>query len=448
VDASGSTGGVVFTQTNAGTFTFTGGSADDTIIMGSTYTSADTIDGAGGSDTLGGTTAVIGGTTSSQTKVSNIEKLRVSDAHTTAINVSHFGSITDVILDVGSNAGSVTNASSGINVSMGTKAGTSAGGGTFALTVSGSGTTDSATCTLNDAEQSGSVTFTGVETLNLVSNLDLDGSAADTGTAGTNRFAGTLVLTDTAATEKVVVTGTESMTITGAVTANEVDASGATEPLIMGAACTISGVTVTGGAGGDTLFGSAGNDIINGGAGADTINPLAGNDIVSGGAGADIFRQSAAAANGVDRQTISDFDDTVTTGDIFNFNSGVATLTGTNNFASSAAIQTHSTTGNLTVNAAAEVVLVTSATVTDLTSANSLNGTNLLTAVGGTITGAIVGQNDILICVADTNGNVGVYHASSANNAILNTEITLVAVLQGSNVTLANLVFNNFTNGA
>ena len=270
----------------------------------------------------------------------------------------------------------------------------------------------------------------------------------------TNTLTSTLVLTDTAASEKVVITGTEQLNLTGAVTANEVDASGFTQPLIMGATTNpISGlgVTVTGGSGNDTLFGSAGNDIVNGGAGADIINPLAGNDIVSGGAGADTFRQSIATAAGVDRQTISDFDDTVTTGDIFNFNSGVATLTGTNNFAAAAAVQTHSTSGNLVVNAAAEVVIVTSGTTANLLTsaqANVLNGTDLLTAVGGTITGAIAGQNDILICIADANGNIGVYHASSGDNAIINTEITLIAVLQGSNVTLANLVFNNFTNGA
>jgi len=449
IDASTATGAVNVTQTNAGTLAFTGGAGDDTIILGATYGTTDTINGGAGSDTLGGTTAVIGGTTAAQSNVTNIEKLRVSDAHTTAINVSHFGSITDVTLDLGSNGGSITNATSGLKVNSGVRAGAaSVGAGTLAVTVSGSGTTDNLTMTLNDAEQAGAVTFTGVETLNLVSNLDLDGSTADSGTAGQNTFTSTLILTDTAALEKIVITGTEQLNLTGAVTCNEIDATAFTQPLVMGASNANTGVTVNGGSGADTLFGSAGNDIMNGGAGNDIINPLAGNDIVTGGSGADIFRQSIAALLGVDRQTITDFDDTPTTGDVFNLNSGLATLTGTDDFATSATIQTHSASGNLAVNAAAEVVVVRSATVTDLTSANSLTGTNLLTAIGGTITGAIVGQNNILICVADTSGNVGVYYATSADNAIIAAEITLVGVLQGANVAIANLVFNNFTNGA
>jgi len=448
VNASGATANTTLTQTNAGAFTYTGGAGNDSMTLGATFGTTDTLDGAGGTDTLGGTTAALGGTTSNQTNVSNFEKLAVSDAHTTALNVSHFGSITGVDLLVGSNTGTITNASSGINVSCGARATNPNGGGTLTVSVSGSATTDEGTLTLNDCDQTGLVTFTGFETLNLVSNLDLDGSAAAGGTAGVNTLTGGLTVTDSAATEKVVVTGTEALTLGAALAADEVDASGFGHNFIMGAATTPAGAIINGGSGSDTLFGSSGADIINGNSGADTLNALAGSDIVSGGVGADTFRQSAGAANGVDRQTISDFNDTPTSGDVFNLNSGLATLTGTDNFGSSSSIQTHSSAGNLTVNAAAEVVIVTSATVTDLTSANSLNGTNLLTAVGGTITGAIAGQNDILICVADTSGNVGVYHASSADNSIIAGEITLVAVLQGADVTLANLVFNNFSNGA
>jgi hypothetical protein len=449
VNASTATGNVSVRQDNAGAFTFTGGAGNDSVNLAGNYGTTDTINGGAGSDTLRGLTAVIGGTAANQTNVTNTEKLRVSDAHTTAINVTHFGSITDVTLDLGSNAGTITNAASGLKVNQGVSgAGGAVGAGTLIVTVSGSATTDSVTYTLSDAEQAGAVTFTGVETLNLVSNLNLDGSAAAVGTAGQNTLTSTLILTDTAALEKVVVTGTEQLNLTGAVTANQIDASAFTEPLIMGAACTISGVTVTGGSGADTLWGSAGNDILIGGAGNDIINSLAGNDIVTGGAGANTFRQSIAGLLGVDRQTITDFDDTVTSGDVFNLNSGLATLTGTDNFATSATIQTHSASGNLAVNAAAEVVVIRSATVTDLTSANSLTGTNLVTAVGGTITGAIVGQNNILLIVADTSGNVGVYYATSADNAIIAAEITLVAVLQGADVAIANLVFNNFSNGA
>ncbi len=454
VDASGSTGGVTVFQNNASVFTFTGGSGNDTILLGGTYTTTDTLSGgSAGTDTIGGSTATLGGTTATQANVSNFDAVRITDAHTTALNVSHFGTIGTVTLDAGANGvslvtGAITNASTGIALNLGARATDPIGAGLLNLTVALTGTSDTATFTLNDCDQAGNVTFTGVETLSLVSNLDLDGSAAGGGTAGVNTLAGTLVLTDTAAPEIVNITGTESLTITGAITANQISATNFTEPFIMGAATTLNGVTVNGGSGADTLFASAGADIVNGNAGNDILNPLAGVDIVTGGSGADIFRQSAGAADGADRQSITDFDDTVTTGDVFNLNSGLGVLTGTDNFATSASLQTHSASGNLAVNAAAEVVRVTSGTVADFTSANSLNGTNLLTAVGGTITGAIVGANRILICVADTTGNVGVYYASSADNAIIAGEITLVGVLQGANVAIANVVFNNFANGA
>ncbi len=449
VDASGSTGGVTVFQNNASVFTFTGGSGNDTILLGGTYTTTDTLSGgSAGTDTIGGSTATLGGTTANQTNVSNFEAMRITDQHTTALNMSHWGTIGTVTLDAGANSGTITNASTGIALNLGARATDPAGGGALGLTVAGVAVTDTATFTLNDCDQTGNVTFTGVETLSLVSNLDLDGSAAAGGTHGVNTLAAALILTDTAAQEVLNITGTESLTIVGAITANQINATNFTQPFIMGAATTVNGVTVNGGSGADTLFASAGADILNGNAGNDILNSLAGADIVTGGSGADIFRQSAGAADGADRQSITDFDDTVGFGDVFNLNNGLGVLTGTNNFADSSSMQTHSAAGNLNVTAAAEVVRVTSGTVADFTSANSLNGTNLLTAIGGTITAPIVFGNRILICVADTSGNVGVYYASSGDNAIIAGEITLVGVLQGANVAIANVVFNNFANGA
>jgi hypothetical protein len=180
------------------------------------------------------------------------------------------------------------------------------GTSTLAVTVSGSLTTDTATFTLNDCEQAGAVTFTGVETLNLVSNLDLNGSAANSGTADQNTLTSTLTLTDTAAVEKVVVTGTEQLNLTGAVTANQIDASGFTQPLIMGALMSLSGVTVTGGSGADTLFGSAGNDIVDGGAAADIISAGDGQDLITGGAAADTFRFTAGDLSAAPSDTVFD----------------------------------------------------------------------------------------------------------------------------------------------
>jgi aspartate oxidase len=66
--------------------------------------------------------------------------------------------------------------------------------------------------------------------------------------------------------------------------------------------------------------------------------------------------------------------------------------------------------------------------------------------MGGTLTGAIAGTNSLLMIVGIAGGGTAVYFATSADNAIINTEISLVAVLSG--VAVANLAFGNFTNGA
>jgi S-layer protein len=444
VNASTSTAATTLTATGGGNVTYTGGSGNDTITLGATYNNLDTVNGGMGTDTLGLTSATIGGTTANQTNVTNIEGLRGSDLLTTAITASHFGAITAITLDTGSNGGSMT-VGSGLALNMGARATDGNGTGTLGVTVSGTGTTDTLTITLNDCDQAGAVTLTGAETVNLVSNLDIDGSAASGG--GVNVFGAAFTLSDTAAAETLNISGTEDLTFTGAVTANTINASSFSQTLIMTATSLPSGVTITGGGGNDTLFGSAGADIINGGAGNDTVNAGDGIDIVTGGTGADVFRINSLTA--VNRDSFTDFDDTLTTGDRLNFNSGAATLSGSDNFATSASIQTHSTSGNLTVNATAEVVIVRSGTLTNFTDANSLDGTNLLTAIGGTITVAAA-DNQHLFIVADTSGNVGVYYgdAGAGNTAIVAAELALVGVLQGSSVAIADLVFGNFSNGA
>jgi len=329
VNASTATGAVTFTQTNAGAFTFTGGAGDDSIILGATYGTTDTINGgAGTGDRLGGTTAVIAGTSATQSNVTNIEKLRVSDELVGTVNLSHWGTIAEVVLDDGANVGIISNAATGFKVSSGLRGGAvCVGTSTLVVTVSGSATTDTATYTLNDCEQAGAVTFNGVETLNLESNLDLDGSAADSGTAGQNTLTSTLILTDTAAVEKVVVTGTEQLNLTGAVTANQLDASGFTQPLIMGTDMALAGVTVTGGSGADTLFGSAGNDIIDGGAAADIIDAGDGQDIITGGASADTFRFTAGDLSAAPSDTIFDtITDFAKNSDIFDESAGALVI--------------------------------------------------------------------------------------------------------------------------
>jgi hypothetical protein len=200
---------------------------------------------------------------------------------------------------------------------------------------------------------------------------------------------------------------------------------------------------VTGTAGADYIVGSTANNVINGLAGIDQI--ILGTATVGG---SDTVRiASAAAAN---RDIISGFTAGAVTStgqaDVININTALATLTGTNNFAAAASIQNAGAAGNVVVAAGTEVLYVSAATIGNATDANSLDGTNLLVASGGTITGAIAGQNNILISVGIAGGGTALYYAASADNAIIAAEITLVGVL--SDVTVANLVFSNFSNVA
>ena len=120
------------------------------------------------------------------------------------------------------------------------------------------------------------------------------------GTAGVNTLTAAFTMTDSAAAETLVITGTESLTFGGAVTANAINATAFEHPMIMSAiSLPAGGVTITGGGAADTLWGSAGADIINAGAGADTILAGDGADIVNGGAGIDTFRFSLLTDGGL-----------------------------------------------------------------------------------------------------------------------------------------------------
>ena len=245
----------------------------------------------------------------------------------------------------------------------------------------------------------------------------------------------------------VNVSGDAALTINGAITAHTLNAGAFTANLVMNAPLNAAtGATVTGGTGNDTLLGTPLVDTISAGAGNDTVSGLSGVDKVTLGAGADVLQITAVGAAGADRKMVTDFDATPITGDRLNVAAGLVTLSGTDNFTTAASIQNHTAAGALTVLATTEVVRVSSATVANFTDANALDGTNLLTAIGGTITVPVAG-NQFLLAVADAAGNVGIYLGSSgADTAVTANELTLVAVLEGSAVSLPALVFTNFSN--
>jgi hypothetical protein len=447
INATSFTGDLLEVQGGNGNVTFNGGAGNDTIILSGTYTTADTIDGNDGTDLLG-LTAAEAAAAANQTNVTDMEGLRVTNALNTAVTLSRWGSgITTVVLDAGANGGTLTYPGTLANaiLEIGAFATNAAGAGALTVAVGNLGTADTLALTLNDADQAGVVTINGAETINLVSNLDLDGSAAS---GGANVFGNTFIATTTTGTGATVnVTGTEDLTFTGATSIGVLNAGTFTQALVMTAASTIQ-VQATGGSGNDQLRGSANSDTLVGNAGNDILSGEGAVDSITTGAGTDTVQIRVATANGVDRKLIADFT-AGAGGDVLNVDADdLVTLTGTNNFADATSIQTHGTAGAVTPAAATELVLVTAATVTNLTDANSLNGTNLLTAIGGAINGQTgdPANDALLFAVADSTGNVGIYLGIDANDddAIVAGELTLVAVLQ--NVTLGNLTFQNFTN--
>lgn len=410
VNASTATGAVNLTQANAGVFTFTGGAGNDTITLGATYGSTDTLDGGGGTgDTLGVDSAAAVAAASTQSNVTNFEALTITDALAGAITPARFGAgVTTVNLAVGFGGGSMT-VPSGTNITFGAAATNPAGTGTGGVTVSGSGVTDTVTFTVNDCDMGAfAITTTGVETLNVVSNGDLDGSAAS---GAANVFGAALTMTATAASERLAITGATQLTITGAVTADVIDASAFTGALVMSAVST-GATSVTGGSGNDTLYGTAGADVLNGGAGNDTFLGGVGADIITTGSGIDHVSMVVADVGDI----ITDF----TPGtDKFDWNTALSS-TDASITTPSAATAFQSAAAGTAIAATTTVFELTGTTVASQTAAN------VVTALGATATNA--DTNAILLFVIYTTGGGGaIWNWINLDADVEAGELTLVA---------------------
>jgi hypothetical protein len=290
------TGKILEIAVGTGAVAFTGGSGDDTVNYGANYTTSDVINGGDGTDYLGLTTAFAAAAVA-QSNVTNIEGLRISNAHTTAVTLSRWGTVNRVILDAGSNGGTLTYPAGTNYLSLGAFGTDPAPAGTTTVVISGSATSDVLNLTVNDCDETGAVALTGAETVNLASNIDLDGSAAS---GAANVFGAAFTVTDGAGTQTLNITGAAAVTFTGAVTANVIDGSAATGAITMTVA-SVGASSVKGGSANDVLYGvAATGDAIDGNGGNDTIygGDGGGADIVSGGAGADEFRFDDSVASG------------------------------------------------------------------------------------------------------------------------------------------------------
>ena len=133
----------------------------------------------------------------------------------------------------------------------------------------------------------GTQTYTGIETVNIA-------------TSGTSLIDGAHVMTATAATQAMTISGTGTLTL-GNITADTVTSTMTSGTLNLGVMQ--QATAITGGAEAMTVTGSTAADIIIGGAGNDTISNVVSGattaaDIITGGAGNDTIRLSGDQATG------------------------------------------------------------------------------------------------------------------------------------------------------
>jgi hypothetical protein len=467
VNASTMTGVLNLTvAAGSGAQTITGGAGNDLINMNGTYTALDILNGGAGTDSLVLSNAEAIAAVTVQANVTNFEVVRLSDGLNGAVTPGNFGVANLRFGAAMAGAGTVNYAAGATNV-LDLQ---NFGSGGFALTanIAGTATNDVlgltvGSTTAGNAFGAGNVTINGAETVNLLSQ------------GGANTFGGTFTITDTAASQALIITGTQSLTFTGAVRADTIDASGTAGPLaslVLTGGTGTTATSITGTANADTLIGSTAGDIINGGGGNDTIaNVLAGTattagDQITGGAGfdnitlrGDLASEAVATAYGK-AAFVTDFTvgSTAATTDI-------VTLSSTNTNYSGAATGFHAGIAAATAVAAGATVIQTVAQ--NAAAAALIAGTDLIklttgvattgltvqqafnAAIGtGTVTGLGAGT-EAFVSFYDTTNSRAVFlvvDANSGTNTVVETgdTVTLIGTVAMSSTDYGTFSSNNF----
>jgi len=270
----------------AGNDVVNGGAGNDTITLGDNLTQADTIDGGDGTDVLSVTQATItavnalsfGNGATLNTNLSNIERLTVTDAVTSGVDLARFDNIGYITLNAGGGGQTFSGMVANSTVVIGDTT-----GGVFTL-ADATGTADVLNIITTDLDGTASdeaftlVSATGIETVNITTREETASATVRVHTIGT--------LTAASATA-VNISGTESLTVTNATALKNVDASALTNVLTLSVANAAAAATVIGGAGADVITGSANGDTLTLGAGADSVDGGTGNDTIDGGSGSD-----------------------------------------------------------------------------------------------------------------------------------------------------------------
>ncbi|MGD9848337.1 MAG: beta strand repeat-containing protein [Desulfuromonas sp.] len=440
IDASATTKGVsMVVDGTAAALKFTGGTGNDTVTFGTTntFTTADTVVGGDGTDTLEMQRAQSANTSAAYTNITGFETLKVTDATTAAdvFDLDHFG-VQNINFKAAATATTtVKNMLDNATVTLGTTSG-------VALLLKTNTTADDLTVKVGGA----AVTYT-IDSSHF-ENLKFDTSAA----TGASTFAitdpqmksVTLVNTTAAGTNPdfAVNLGTLGVVV-DTVDVSAFKAATATNGVTLAlSGSAVNGATVTGSGNNDTITGSSQDDSITLGEGADTVTAGAGNDTITlteTTAAIDNVIFSAAASNGVD--TLVGFAegtgiDTIT---LVNADTTVATSGGAAVLgASTAALVTGGgafTTGANTTTS--DVVEITTILDTAVTLSATSTGADLLQALSSDTTAA---ANIAASTVADKvfflvyqNEKAFLFHGDSAadgtNTSFSAADIRLVGVI-------------------
>lgn len=267
--------------------------------MAGNYTSADTINGGAGTDVLWLTAAESVVTSSQTSRVTNVEKIRLTNEHEGTLDLSYWGATGAVITAAGHAADAV------ISYSAGT--GTLELGATdqeeTSLVVNGNlaslddilnVTVGSSTAAITDI---GTITANNFETVNVI----IQGGAVTAGDA---------IAVSPSAGAVINVSGAFGGVL-GTLTAPTINASGVVLANVTDTGVTLTAGTaarVTGSNGIDVLNGSSGADILIGGSGADSLDGNDGNDVFSPGLGADTIDidEGTTVASGTAATVIAD----------------------------------------------------------------------------------------------------------------------------------------------
>ncbi len=339
IDASANAGGVTAVLASTSAATVTGGSGNDSITFGSSgaadsinagagndiiiftanFTTADTINGGDGTDTLRATNANLvtaSASTPSTYTVTNVETIQSTDvsaggvsinavnvsATATRLNLAH-ATATNV---TGAGADSIVGGAGSFTVGLGsTVATTGTLGGSLTVTDTGTGITDSLTI-LNTEIASGTGLNANVYNANNLIIVGYETVTVNSGSvsASATSTLGTITVTgDVGGTlaETVNFSGSNNVTV-GVITADIVNASAltASSGTVLTMVTNSTAQTVTGSSGIDILFGNTTlASSIDGGAGNDTITAGSGNDTVLGNDGNDTITTGGGAGDNI-----------------------------------------------------------------------------------------------------------------------------------------------------